>query len=277
MKDTTPIFFIGSGRCGTYSIAQFFQKFSHIDSHHEYCFEQILRPAVLYKMGLVERDYVKKTVIDIHLSAVYYSDSPYWIDSSNALVWIIDILKEVFPAAKYVYLTRDGRKVVSSFFHKFTDLMYSDSAVNALIKWISSKDQVPLPPPDKKYWRPLAMERGLLSDAFLNYNRFQRLCYYWAEANKELLKGKENPINSNEMMIKFEDIYSKPKQLSKITDLVGIEMKEEYIDFFKRPINVHVPINYPLSEMQEKQFHDIADDMMNQLGYNTQKEYNVEY
>ena len=58
-------------------------------------------------------------------SSIHYSDKK-WVDSSNALPWIIKPLSKIFPDAYFIHLIRDGRKVVSSFYNKFGDIMYEE-------------------------------------------------------------------------------------------------------------------------------------------------------
>lgn len=135
MINTQPVFILGTGRCGTLQIAELFQKAEETESHHEYLFENVLKSAVLYKMKKIGEDEIEKILKEVFVPAVHLSTKKTWIDSSNALPWIIKPLYELFPNAIFIHLIRDGRKVVSSFFHKFEGIIYDDECVSNLVNW----------------------------------------------------------------------------------------------------------------------------------------------
>ena len=120
------IFILGSGRCGTFAFYQALQKIKNVEAYHEFFFEPTLRVAALYHMKKKTKANIKKFVEENHLFSINNSKKKLWIDSSNALPWIADVLVEMFPNAKFIHLVRNGKKVVSSFFNKHGDIMYND-------------------------------------------------------------------------------------------------------------------------------------------------------
>ena len=82
---TTPVFILGSGRSGTFSLVQCLKKYDEVEVHHEYLFENILRDAVLYYMKKITDDEIRKRLQETHAAAVFYSRKNIWIDCSNAL------------------------------------------------------------------------------------------------------------------------------------------------------------------------------------------------
>ena len=81
-----------------------------------------------WKTSLQEDDivYLKRYLEDKSLSGIikylyelhgqkYYSQTKLWGDKTPMLVYYIEELQRVFPDAKYIYMIRDGRDVVSSF------------------------------------------------------------------------------------------------------------------------------------------------------------------
>lgn len=54
----------------------------------------------------------------------YHAEASLWGDKTPLLIYHTDLLSKVFPHAKYIFMTRDGRDVVSSFYmHQiYTDL-----------------------------------------------------------------------------------------------------------------------------------------------------------
>lgn len=277
MKDTTPIFILGSGRCGTFQMMKLLETAPDIEAHHEYLFENILKTAVLYRMGVVDKPEVKALLSKTHIPAVYYSKSNFWVDSSNALPWIVNPLYELFPNARFVHLVRDGRKVVSSFYNKFNEVMYDDRNVEIVQDWLINRVNKMEPSPEKKYWRPFPVKGESYSEEFIGYDRFQRLCYYWQDCNLTIKSALEALPVKQTCTFRLEDIISQPEELKRFLSLFGIPYDEKYMMLLKRPVNVHVPKNFELTDVQRRQFQDIAESAMKVFGYDGREEYSVEY
>lgn len=277
MKDTTPIFILGSGRSGTLQMVRLLEQIEGIESHHEYLFENILKPAVLHRMGIVSEEDIKSLLKLTHSPAVYYSKNQIWVDSSNALPWIIKPLYEIFPNARFIHLLRDGRKVVSSFYHKFTDDMYADECVDILNKWLAKPGLFMEPSPEKKYWRPIPMAGEKYFREFNGFSRFERLCYYWRDCNLQIKHALQIVPEAQKLTLHLEEVVSDQSSLAKFLHMFGVEFDEKYLKILKRPVNVAVPKNYLLTDQEADAFNMIANDAMNIFGYADKKEYNVEY
>ena len=57
--------------------------------------------------------------------------------------------------------------------------MYDDQSVAALTAWLENPEEIIQPPPEKKYWRPVPLKNDLFYNQFMNFDQFQRICYYW--------------------------------------------------------------------------------------------------
>lgn len=277
MKDTTPIFILGSGRSGTLQMVKMLEQIDGIESHHEYLFENILKPAVMHRMGIVSEEDIKSLLKLTHSPAVCYSKNKIWVDSSNALPWIIKPLYEIFPNAKFIHLLRDGRKVVSSFYHKFTEEMYADECVDILNKWLENPGLYMEPSPEKKYWRPIPMAGEKYSKEFDMFSRFERLCYYWRDCNLQIKNALQVVPEAQQLTIHLEEVVSDQPSLAKFLEMFGVEFDERYLRILKRPVNVAIPKNYLLTDREVDSFNRIASDAMNIFGYSDKKEYKVEY
>jgi hypothetical protein len=55
------------------------------------------------------------------------------------------------------------------------------------------------------------------------------------------------------------------------------EINDDFIEKLKKPLNVAVPTNFPLSREQLKEFDDICSKAMSIFGYENEKEYDVIY
>ena len=270
---TTPVFILGSGRSGTFSLVQCLKKYDEVEVHHEYLFENILRDAVLYYMKKITDDEIRKRLQETHAAAVFYSRKNIWIDCSNALPWVVTPLHTMFPEAKFIYIIRNGRRVVSSFYHKFSDVMYNDRDVQVLHEWLADPGKI-MPPPEKKYWRPVPQKGDRFYDRFPRMDRFERLCYYWAAINSNIEECLAHIPESGKSYFKFEDLLD-VDHFRRFLDSIGLHYNDEAYGVLNKPQNVHVPKSYPLSPAQEAQFVDICGETMKMHGYSG--DYDVKY
>jgi len=277
MKETIPVFILGSGRSGTFQMVKLLDNIDGIQAHHEYLFENILKPAVLYRMDVVNAEKIKEVLSQTHVPAVHYSQAGFWLDSSNALPWIVKPLYELFPNARFIHLLRDGRKVVSSFYHKFTEVVYDDHCVDIVNTWLSRPDAVPEPPPEKKYWRPFPVRGEKYFEEFSDYNRFQRLSYYWQDCNLRIRDSLMAIPENQKLSIHLEDVVSDPTALARFLNMFDVDYDEKYMNLLKRPVNVAIPQNFLLTEQQCVEFNDIAGNAMKVFGYDCVEEYHVVY
>jgi hypothetical protein len=277
MESTFPVFILGSGRSGTFQMVKMLENIPGIEAHHEYLFENILKPAVLYRMQVTSHEAVKKLLTTTHVPAVYYSNAPVWVDSSNALPWIVKPLYELFPNARFIHLVRDGRKVVSSFFNKFTEVVYDDQCVNIVDRWLANPDAVPEPPPEKKYWRPLPVRGEKYYEEFKRYNRFQRLSYYWQDVNLRIRESLVSVPDAQKLFLHLEDLVTDAQTLKKFMAMFGVDYDDKYLQVLKKPVNVAIPQNFPLTDIQRAEFDNIAGGAMKLFGYDAVEEYQVAY
>ena len=277
MENTKPVFVLGSGRSGTLQMVKLVESLVGIEAHHEYLFENILKTAVLYRMGHIEKTAVKALLTRSHGAAVHYSENLYWLDSSNALPWIVEPLFEIFPNAHFIHLLRDGRKVVSSFYNKFTEVMYDDRCVSIVNDWLADPVGHIEPPAEKKYWRPFPQKGEQFAEEFSGFDRFQKLCYYWRETNLRIKHALENIPASQQTTLYLEDVVSVPEDLARFLSVFNVAYEDHFMERLRRPVNVHIPKNFDFTETQSAQFEAIAGDAMRIFCYDGRMEYKVEY
>lgn len=189
MNTTRPIFIVGSGRSGTAALAKLLGGVPGVEMHHEYLCTHVQPVAARYAMGLADAAEVRGVIEACHGAAIRLSNAPVWGDSSNKLSWIIPILAELYPLARFAHVVRDGRKVASSFFHKLGDECYDDASVAALAAW--AEGGAAMPPPEKRYWWPLPLAGHPAHAAFGGFDQFRRIAFHWAEINRTVLEASE--------------------------------------------------------------------------------------
>jgi len=270
------IFILGSGRCGTLAFYQALQKIKRVEAYHEFFFEPTLRAATLYHMKKKKKSWIKKFIKENHLFSIKNSKKEIWIDSSNALPWIADVLVEMFPSAKFIHLIRNGKKVVSSFFYKHGDIMYNNFHVKKLLSFLKKKTKIISS--EKKYWRPLPINNELELKKFIKNGQFYRICRYWAEINKKINESLKNA--KHKKTFKLEDIENE-KKLLEFSKFIGLNRKD-YLNFkasFIKPVNVTIPKNFYFTKKQKNIFKQTCSEQMLKFNYknNEAKEYKTIY
>lgn len=248
-----------------------------VEAHHEYCYTHIQGAAVRYRMGLIDRPALLRTIREVHGAAVYYTKAGTWIDSSNKLSWVIEPLREIFPDARFVHLVRDGRKVTGSFFHKRSGVAYDDACVAITANWLKNRS-LPMPPPEDRYWMNIPQAGQPFHEEFPSFNQFQRICYHWREVIRVINESFSRIPTAQRMTFKLEDLTTDKEALKEFVAFLGIEYQECFHHALKRPENVIIPQDFKLTPEQLEQFKTITGNTMEQLGYDMKSEmYEVKY
>lgn len=278
-NETQPVFLLGSGRSGTQAVARILSDIDHIEVHHEYLFTHLLKYTVLYVMGKLSEEDILSRLRETHYAAVYYTKKKYWLDCSNILSFLLRPLKKLFPHAIYVHLVRDGRNVVSSFYHKLGGEMYPPEATRTLQEWLSSSHdtrELPEPPPEKKYWRELPPEDSpdavfchALSDEL---RQFAYICYHWKATNAATLRDLDAVDDSRKYFFKLEELSTDADEFRRFCSIFSVEFTEERFQRFQRPHNVVYPQQIMLTQAQNEIFARMCSPMMQTLGYDITKD-----
>lgn len=277
MKNTQPVFIVGSGRSGTRTFFRMLSGAEPLEIHHEYAVHETQKNAALYSMGRIGQDEVIEHLQHNHGAAIHYSDKPLWADSSNKLSWLIEPLHTLFPNAKFLAVVRDGRKVVSSFYYKLREEMYDERSTTLLGQWLQSPDIQPCPPPEKKYWWNIPQAGQAFHDVFPAFNRLQRTAYHWQASNAAILSAFEKIPAENQMLVRLEDIRKDSGLLAQTMNFIGLENDETYMEYLQTPRNVFFPLDFQLTKIQLTEFEAICRPMMDRLGYTAKETYRVTY
>jgi hypothetical protein len=264
MKDTQLVFVVGSGRCGTKMIKKLLAGVPHIEARHEYVRNYYQRDAMLYYLGYLPYADMYKILGGIYEPAAYYSEAKIFLDSSHKLSWVADVLAERFPKAKFIHLVRDGRKVVSSFFHKLN--IFDEHASQVQRDWIEGKETI-MPPLTENFWHIPAPD---------GYNLFQLICHHWVMSNMSISEGLMEVPDNQKHFVRLEDLASSKETMKSFLSFLDTPYDDTFMEVMKRPDHVYVPIDYKLTVEQDEQFRHIAQSMQNFLGYK-KGEYSVKY
>ena len=273
----TPVFIVGCGRSGTQALARMFDSIENTTMYHEYMIHHVQPLGVRYFHGAASREEVAKTVQRLHGAAIRFSDTPVWGDCSNKLSWFIDVLAEEFPSARFIHLVRDGRKVASSLFHKLGHECLDDISSRKMREWLDNPVLETMPPPEKKYWWPLAHDNDAEHSAYAGFDHFERIAFHWAQINREIARQLDALEQGQWMRVRLEDITRDKNLLEKVGQFAGCAIGPEQVDLMVKPHNVIKPVNYQLSEEQTEFFWKVAGDQMELFGYQNEAVYELSY
>jgi len=274
--NTSPLFIVSTGRSGSYLMKELFKQELGIEIHHEYACTHTQEVAVKYYAGLMTYEQAKYAISRIHGAAIHYSKCAIWVDSSSKLSWLVDILYDLYPNAKFIHIVRNGRKVVSSYYNKLGGECYDDYSVGVLSRYLVNPDIELAPPPEKKYWWCQPLMNTEAGNVFSSYDQFERICFHWREVNQKILDSFKGIPKNQKLSVKFEELVASPVQLQTLVEFVGVRLSDRMTELVKRPINVNVPKNFSLTPRQEEQFCRMCSDMMDYFQYDN-KEYGVQY
>jgi Sulfotransferase family len=274
---TRAFFVVSSGRSGTAMLHKVLSAVRDVEMHHEYKVDIVQPLAVRRYMGWVDRTETLSVLRTAYGSAVRHSEAQLWGDSSNKASWLVPEIAELFPDAKFIHLVRDGRKVASSYFHKLKDECYDDRSTAILQAYADDLAGNAAPPPEKKYWWPLARPTDPLAGTFRRFDQFQRIAWHWAEINRVILKALSNLPSERQHFVRLEDLQNGLQDVRTLFQFLGIPCDEKFTQAFARPHNVNRPEDHLLDAHQRTQFEAIAGPMMERLGYAGLSEYVVNY
>jgi hypothetical protein len=274
---TQPFFIVSSGRSGTAMLHKALSRARNAEVHHEYAVDIIQPLAVRRYMGWIDETETRGVLRATYGAAVHSAEAGHWGDSSNKASWLIADMASLFQNAKFVHLVRDGRKVASSYFNKLGDECYDDRSTAALKAYASDRDRVPAPPPEKKYWWPLARSDDPMAAAFEHFDQFQRIAWHWAEINRVISEALTKLPRERQHFVRLEDLHREPCAVKDLFAFLNLPCSREITDLFARPHNVNRPEDRLLDARQTAQFDAIASPMMERLGYAETPEYVVKY
>ena len=258
-------------------IEKLLSRIDDVEIKHEYMCKTIQPLAFKYHLEIESENNILRKLEKIYGSAIYYSKKKKWGDVSNKVSWLIPLLNKIFPNAKFIFLVRDGRKVVSSFFNKLKDECYDDISFNIMNSWVNNPDKFPEPPHEKKYWWNVYKKSHPEYDIFMRYNQFERISNHWKNINLTIEKDLELIKNENKFFVRLEDLVTDEEKLKSMISFLGLKYQSSLLEILKKPHNVNVPLNFSLTKEQNKSFSKIAGRVMSNYGYSFDENYEVIY
>ncbi|MEX1019313.1 MAG: sulfotransferase [Litorilinea sp.] len=192
-------FVVGTGRCGTTSVARLLDQAPNCRCVHEW------NPALIREGA----EHLYGKLSEAKLSQMLRATRPETVDgkifgeSNHQLGLFIPVLRKVFPDARFVWVTRDGRDTVAS--------MYARNwyAGNTFLLNATAWER----------WRLRGDGVGAMSTwQWRTLFRFERCCWHWAYVN-ELIASSLNAADCPWIHIRLEEFSDKAEELFDFLEL----------------------------------------------------------
>jgi carbonic anhydrase/acetyltransferase-like protein (isoleucine patch superfamily) len=208
------IFIVGTGRCGTTTIAKFLSEFPRVVVKHEPN-GQLIKLSTDYAHGAISKDEVKNRLRKMYGDASFMKGRIYG-ESDQKIANLIDVFHELFPNAKFIWLIRNAYDNVISMFSRG---IFDDSEFNLQPRKSLNVERVYSPKVNSEN-RLNGYKAGSFSnEEWVKMSPFERNCWYWSFWNLLIESQLLNIPKKQWYFLKIEDLQN---QQSNLLDFLGI-------------------------------------------------------
>ena len=206
-------FIVSTGRSGSKSIADTISQHPDAECKHEPKGE-LIRLSTEYAHGLKDRNQVKQELISLY-SGVKNVRTDFYGESDQKLANLIDILHEIFPKAKFIWIMRDARDFVSSAYGRgwFDDREYGYPTRQDLCV-----DKIHSAPVYSKFrLNGSNVANEFTPEEWKAASPFERNCWYWTYWNNLIESQFAQLPETQKLQIQVETIRT-----DEISDFLGL-------------------------------------------------------
>ena len=223
--EMAPVFSVSTGRAGSELLEKLMNESKIGNVYHE------ARPLMYYGSKLVfETNQDIKSIQIAYLNARYdllkkaYLEECRYIETNNRNTFFIRALSELFPKSKFIHLVRHPGDFVRSGIRRkyYKGNEYDDSRLTPIV----------------------------IEEAYNNWNEFsdiEKIGWLWNTTNNFIEKEKLHLTADRDLLIKSEDLFSKPETYNKICKFINEPTPKDSIikSIIKRPTNKQKQNSYP--------------------------------
>lgn len=210
-KGKNLIFAVGTGRCGSMTLAEMLNQHSKIEFKHEPN-GQLIKLSTDYAHGLISREEVKRRLLVMYSSCSFMLNLVYG-ESDQKFSNLINIINEVFPDSKFIWLIREPKQTINSMYERG---WFHDKEFGLQVRQEVNVESI--------YAGSLYSENRLngykcgdcSEEEWNQMTPFERNCwyyFYWNRIIDEQLKGKTS------IKIKLEEIAERTSDLIEFLEL----------------------------------------------------------
>ncbi len=232
-NESSPVFVLSTGRCGTQLITNLFDKQKHNKVFHN------PHPELTYYANYAYQHYPEtellKPIIDCaryELIRNAFLLGETYIETNNRITFFAYALKELFPHAKFIHLLRHPFPFVKSGLSR---------------GWYKNNKII-----EEGRIRP-GNEKKL--NQFYQYNQVQKIAWTWNETNTFIKIFGETMNHEKFLCIKAEDLFSDVNTASLLFNFIGIQnfSVNKLKRAIKKPVNVNKKTGRTLTDQEKRQ------------------------
>lgn len=276
------IFILGTGRCGTVTINNVLNTVSNTISIHEGVFydqngnKKILghlkeinkyiyyennnpfeikkRYLQTYKLNNINNFNFLDSFFERRNNFIESLGDKNYCDVNPYGYMFINFIVKKYPDAKFVHLVRDGRAVVKSYYDRKNSLGINTSYPEGVLEedytsWYAGKPRPIIGSKEYNLWP--------------NYNRVQKLSWFWNFVNLEIEKRLKNINEKNKYFIRLEDLNE--KNIKKMLNFFNLPITFDLRSLEADNIGKKSSLNW--DEENLKLFNNINKNLMKKYGY----------
>ena len=235
-------FIVSTGRSGSEAISQILSQNKLIKCEHE-SKGILINLSTQYEHGEISKEEVKQKLIEIYsnLSNIDHKEYLHYGESDQKLSNLIEILHEIFPKAKFIWLLRNAKDVVTSTYSRG---WFHDGEFNIPIRQDLNVSKIT----SEKIYSIYRLNGGKIKGAFTEQawkemSPFEKNCWYWVYWNKRIEQQLEKIEDKNFIKITLENLE---EDIDKLNNFLGLNS-------FHYEIKTSNKAKYELNEWTENQ------------------------
>jgi len=187
------------------------------------------------------------------------------VDKTPPNIYRIEFLKAIYPDAKFIYLTRDGKDNINSLINAWC---HKSKFKYPYRKYLTEDVKLNIEGYQQGVWK-FYIPRGWKN--YINKSIEEVCAYQWLDAHQAALKAFANLDTKDYMQIRFEEFLARPDLLmQRICDFCNIDYSKKMRELVAEmpPVNTDTDAKKHSNSIRIDKIEPLIADMQKSLGYN---------
>lgn len=195
------VFILSTGRAGSNALAKILEDVPGVSAYHEPIYVFLKTISAQYLCGKIDKETAKKQILEIYNGLSLIKKGTIYVESDQKSVAILDILQEIFPSAKYIWLIRDP---------------YAFALSASSRGWFSDGDKIKFDSKGTALINPkfhseglrnfLTYDSDILGENFDKLSVFDRNVFYWKVWNGKIFEFFKGLSEEKKLFVQLEEL-----------------------------------------------------------------------